>query len=94
MLGEGGPRTTIPTPPSTSPMSVQDEEQHKQLGEATEMAKNLAAHLRVQHELKKREMTLKQKEIAHLNLLKHIQILMQTAISNVWSKINNVGLWG
>lgn len=71
-------------------MSVQDKEQHKQLEEATKTAQSLTAHLRVQHDLKQREMALKQKEMAHLNLLKHLQVLMQSAVSSVWIKLNNV----
>lgn len=90
MLGEGGPRENAAPPSGTSSMSVQDQEQHKQLEEATKTAQNLAAHLRVQHELKQREIALKQKEIAHLNLLKHTQVLMQSAIASVWGKLTNV----
>ncbi|KAL8432313.1 hypothetical protein Efla_000897 [Eimeria flavescens] len=88
MLGEGGPRVNVPPPSETSSMSVQDMEQHKQLEEATKTAESLTAHLRVQHELKQKEMALKQKEIAHLNLLKHIQVVMQSAVSSVWAKLS------
>ncbi|KAL8271226.1 hypothetical protein Esti_004887 [Eimeria stiedai] len=90
MLGEGGPRENARLPSSTSSMSVQDQQQHRQLEEATKTAQSLTAHLRVQHELKKKEMALKQKEIAHLNLLKHLQVVMQSAVSTVWTKLTGV----
>ncbi|KAL8448161.1 hypothetical protein Emed_003974 [Eimeria media] len=90
MLGEGGPRENAPPPSGTSSMSVQDQQQHRQLEEATKAAQSLTSHLRVQHELKKKEMALKQKEIAHLNLLKHLQVVMQSAVSTVWTKLTGV----
>ncbi|KAL8455306.1 hypothetical protein Emag_000890 [Eimeria magna] len=90
MLGEGGPRVNAPPPSGTSSMSVQDQQQHRQLEEATKTAESLTSHLRVQHELKKREMALKQKEIAHLNLLKHLQVVMQSAVSTVWTKLTGL----
>ncbi|CDI87878.1 hypothetical protein, conserved [Eimeria praecox] len=90
MLGEGGPRANVATPLGASAMSVQDAEQHRQLEEATKTAQHLAAHLRVQHELKEKEMRIKQKEMAHLNLLKHMQVLMQSAVSGIWRKLTSV----
>ncbi|OEH78256.1 hypothetical protein cyc_00732 [Cyclospora cayetanensis] len=89
MLGEGGPRKSVQLPSGTSSMSVQDEEQHRQLEKATKTAQSLTMHLRVQRELKQREMAIKQKEIAHLNLLKHIQVLMQSAVSSAWNKLTD-----
>ncbi|XP_026193695.1 uncharacterized protein LOC34617854 [Cyclospora cayetanensis] len=90
MLGEGGPRKSVQLPSGTSSMSVQDEEQHRQLEKATKTAQSLTMHLRVQRELKQREMAIKQKEIAHLNLLKHIQVLMQSAVSSAWNKLTDI----
>ncbi|KAL8433029.1 hypothetical protein ACSSS7_004169 [Eimeria intestinalis] len=71
---------------------MEDQQQHRQLEEATKTAQSLTAHLRVQHELKKKEMALKQKEIAHLNLLKHLQVVMQSAVSTVWTKLTGATL--
>ena len=90
MLGEGGPRENVITPTGASAMSVQDEEQHRQLAAATETAQHLATHLKVQHKLKQREMQIKQKEMAHLNQLKHLQVLMQSAVSGIWGKLTSV----
>lgn len=90
MLGEGGPRANVITPSGASAMSIEDAEQQQQLAAAAATAQQLTARLRVQNELKEREIKIKQKEIAHLNLLKHVQVLMQSAVSSIWNKLTNV----
>ncbi|KEP63220.1 UNVERIFIED_CONTAM: rhoptry neck protein RON6 [Hammondia hammondi] len=88
-LGQGGPRGRTAVT-SHSHMHVQDVTQHHQLQEATQMAGKLTRHLQIQNTLKLREMFLKRKEVGHLNLLKHLQDLMQAVVSRIYSKLKRV----
>lgn len=54
------------------------------------MAGKLTHHLQIQNALKLREMFLKRKQVGHLNLLKHLQDLMQAVVSRIYTKMKGV----